>query len=100
MTLLSTANLTNLAIAVISSSPVGNGDFEGEMRLEISDRRILWIWNSTTVSWDVFLGGAITGTGSPQGSVAPNAIGQIFVDTTGNNVYISTGLTNTDWKGI
>lgn len=39
----------------------------------------------------------LTGSASPSGSQVPDFVGQIFVDTTGNNCYMATGLTNTDW---
>ena len=41
-----------------------------------------------------------TGTGAP-GSVTPNFIGQIYVDTSDPGIaYIAVGTTSADWKRI
>ena len=42
----------------------------------------------------------LTGTATPVGAVVPNYIGQIYVNTTAPDVYISTGLTNSDWVQV
>lgn len=39
----------------------------------------------------------LTGTASPSGSQTPDFVGQVFVDTTAGNTYMSIGLTDTDW---
>jgi hypothetical protein len=37
------------------------------------------------------------GTATPVGSLVPDFIGQIAIDTTADEAYIATGLTNADW---
>lgn len=39
-----------------------------------------------------------TGTGSPVGTVTPDFIQQMYLDTENENWYKSTGLTSTQWK--
>jgi hypothetical protein len=42
----------------------------------------------------------ITGLTSPEGSVTPNYVGEIYVDTTNDDGYMAVGLTSSDWKKI
>ena len=42
-------------------------------------------------------GGGLSGAGSPTGSVTPTAVNQWYRDTSTNNFYWSTGLTNNSW---
>ena len=100
MVSLSTANLTDNAIPIIPTSPNDNGDFQGQVKLQVSaDRSNLWIWDNNALLWRV-IAGAITGTIIPTASVTPNAIGQIYINTTAQTVYVAIGLNNTDWKLI
>lgn len=39
-------------------------------------------------------------SGSPSGSLTPAFVGEIVKDTTGNVLYIATGLTSSDWSEI
>ena len=41
-----------------------------------------------------------TGAVDPTGAVTPTFEGQIYIDTTADNAYMSTGLTSSDWKDI
>lgn len=41
---------------------------------------------------------ALSGNGTPAGSVTPNFIGQTYIDTATGSFYYSTGLTNADWS--
>lgn len=43
---------------------------------------------------------SITGSGSPVGSVTPQAVGEFFFDSAGPALYIATGLTNADWVNV
>jgi hypothetical protein len=100
MTLLSTANLTNLAIPIITTTPTTNGDFAGETKLLVlPDRTILYIWDESVTEWQL-IATSITGTVIPSGTVTPDVIGQIYVNTTAQNIYVAIGLTNTSWKLI
>jgi hypothetical protein len=42
----------------------------------------------------------ISGEGDPTDEIVPTAIGQIYVDTEGPDVYIATGLTDADWVAV
>lgn len=42
-------------------------------------------------------GAPLYGTGSPLGVVTPSVIGQTYYDTTGNNLWIATGLGAFNW---
>jgi len=43
-------------------------------------------------------GGSLpSGAGSPIGAVTPDAIGDLYVNTTDGSLYIASGLTNLDW---
>jgi hypothetical protein len=44
--------------------------------------------------------GISSGTSSPSGSVTPTRIGQLYVETTSPKLYVSDGLTNTDWFAV
>jgi len=39
-------------------------------------------------------------SGTPVGSVTPGIIGEFYVDSTGPSLYVSTGLTNSDWTNL
>lgn len=41
--------------------------------------------------------GTISGAGSPINSIVPDYIGQMYINTSGSEGYISKGLTNVDW---
>lgn len=41
-----------------------------------------------------------TGSGSPVGVATTQFIGRLYFDTTGKNMYVSTGTTTADWKLI
>lgn len=41
-----------------------------------------------------------SGSGSPSGVVTPARIGCMYVDTSGNIVYVSYGTTNTSWAQL
>jgi hypothetical protein len=41
-----------------------------------------------------------TGAGSPVGTTTPDVIGQVYLDTSANVAWVSTGLTNSDWDII
>ena len=43
---------------------------------------------------------AATGTATPAGSVTPDYVGQIYVDTTADIAYVAVGTTNADWDQI
>jgi hypothetical protein len=97
--LLTTANLTDNAIPIIAESPVDNGDFAGQVKLEISDRSNLWIWNDDTNTW-VGIFGTITTNANPNGVITPSGIGQICVNTNGQTAYCAVGLNNNNWALI
>lgn len=48
-------------------------------------------WHGTTFTGD---------TGSPVGVVTPDQLGQTYLDTSANEVWMATGFTNTDWVQI
>lgn len=43
---------------------------------------------------------AQSGAGSPAGVVTPDAIGQLYVDTTNGGLYQAVGATNADWAQV
>lgn len=45
-------------------------------------------------------GGSINGVVAPSGAVTPTFIGQTYIDTNTGNIYISYGLTNSDWTQV
>lgn len=49
------------------------------------------------VGADLHIARALTGAGSPVGSVTPGIIGQFYFDTTNKTIYTATGLTSADW---
>lgn len=58
---------------------------------------------SSSVSGPIINGSAyytLTGTSAPSGSVTPTRIGQMFLNTSTNIFYLSTGLLNTNWVAI
>lgn len=44
------------------------------------------------------IGAVIQGDGNPNATLTPNYIGETYIDTTRQNTYKATGLTNTDWE--
>jgi hypothetical protein len=98
MVLLSTANLSSNAIPIIPTAPVTDGDFEGQTKLLVlSDRHILYIWSNDDNQWFT-IPSAITGNVIPIGVITPNEIGQIYIKLDSGNVYISNGLTSSNWR--
>jgi hypothetical protein len=97
MVSLSTANLTDLAIPIIPTAPTDDGDFQGQILLQITgDRSLLWIWNDN--AWGKYSVSPIIGTVVPIGVIMPDVIGQKYVNTTAQTVYIAVGLNSSDWK--
>lgn len=48
-------------------------------------------------SWRILFGSSFVGNADPNTVQTPDFIGQIYIDSTNSNIYISNGLTNTDW---
>jgi len=72
------------------------------------------VWDDTKVANDDFLSAdwnsmvtdqkarsrVYDGTVTPVGAITPEAVGDLYVDTTANAAYIATGTANTDWELI
>lgn len=48
----------------------------------------------------ITVGGIITGSGTPVGSVTPDYVGQVYRDTGPSDLYMAYGTSNTFWKLI
>lgn len=48
-------------------------------------------------AWNILFGSSIVESGDPTSVTTPDFLGQIYIDSTNDNVYISNGLTNTNW---
>jgi hypothetical protein len=99
MVSLNIANLTDLAIPIIPTAPTDDGDFQGQILLQkTSDRSLLWVWNGS--EWGKYAISSIVGTVVPIGAITPDVIGQRYVNTNAQTVYIAVGLNSSDWKII
>lgn len=63
---------------------------------------LIWIFQQILQNGTAGGGGGtganfLSGAGSPVGTATPTIIGQTYLDTTENNLWMSTGLTNTNW---
>ena len=80
-----------------------SGSFDGQLYLQIGEasqgyRKNIWLWDDGAGAWLCVPCSPILGTGNPNGSEAPDAIGQVFKATDTGNTYPATGLTVNDWS--
>jgi len=88
--------------ATNATTAIGTGTYDGQQYLQVGSvtqnyRRSLWVWSTGLSAWQCVPLSPIQSTGSPLGSVTPDAIGQYYFATDTNNLYIATGLTSSDW---
>lgn len=102
------ATIANTSITILRRGL----DFDGHLTTEISGNKLSWTKGDTYVDlgtdapqvyqWlkEYFETTApIISSGSGAPASTPTKIGNVYVDTTGTKVYISTGTTNSsDWK--
>jgi hypothetical protein len=86
--------------SVSAPTAIGDGLFPGQKYFQIGKetegfRCSIWTWNGT--AWECMPTTPILGTGDPNGTIIPDAIGQSFFATDTQNHYFATGLTNNDW---
>lgn len=55
---------------------------------------------SGIAAWGQVSTAQYTGSGSPVGSITPDAAGDIYLDTTGPGVWQATGVTSADWQQV
>lgn len=90
-----------------AGSPVGSvtPEFIGQLYHDLTGDTYYRSTGLTNADWTLIgsapvICEALSGAGSPVGSVAPEFIGQLYHDTVADTYYRSTGLTNADWTLI